>query len=138
MEDMVFLLLLIEIYYLNLIWCIVPEISKWFQKEGYFYFAREKSGQRQIGLDTGGKPRAESILNGSQFCLPNYTTTISNLISKYSVRAPGTTQAATFQPLRIPQIYKYREYCALDNITGHMSGQLHSSGQCSLQFCFLC
>lgn len=102
MEDMVVLLLLIEIYYLTLIWCIVPEISKWFQKEGYFYFAREKSEQRQIGLNTGGQPRAESILNGFQFCLLNYTITISNLISKYSIRVPGTMQAVTFQSLRIP------------------------------------
>lgn len=67
MEDMVALLLLIEIYYLSLIWCIVPEISKWFQKEGYFYFAREKSEQRQIGLNTGVSQGLNPFLMASNF-----------------------------------------------------------------------
>lgn len=79
---LVFLLLLSEIFYLTLICCFEAEIPEHFQQEECYYFAGEKSGQRIVGFHTGGELRAESIPNGSWFYLPNYTITISNLISK--------------------------------------------------------
>lgn len=60
------------------------------------YFTWEKSGQRKVGLNAGGKVRAESILNAPDFVYPIIPLLTPISSPNLYIRALCTVEAATF------------------------------------------